>query len=145
VVVPIEQLQTLVGSALPTGTFTVVPFEHWLMTDAIGATPTASGAAHPMYPYYATLIGMGVSLTELFAMFEVAEDDGVMAGETSIHSSAPMLVGATYQVPATILGIERKHGRRLGTFDLMHFELRIVDPEGVVVATVEHRFVFPRR
>lgn len=143
--VDVAELERLVGTDLPTGEFTVQPHEHWLVCDAIGAPPHRAGPAHPMYPYYATLVGMGVTLSELFAMFDVRDDDGVMAGETRMVSRAPIWVGTTYAIPATILGIERKQGRRLGTFDLMRFELGVVNPTGQTVATVENTFVFPRR
>lgn len=143
--VGIEQLQRLVGTDLPTGEYTVVPHEHWLTCDVVGAPPRLDGPAHPMYAFYATLVGMGLTLSELFAMFEVADDDGVMAGETTMRTFHPMWIGATYAIPATILGIERKHGVRLGTFDLMRFRADVVDADGVTVATVDNSFVFPRR
>jgi hypothetical protein len=144
-VIAIEELEKLVGTDFPTGRFTVAPHEHWLACDVVGLEPWAAGVAYPLWPYYGILMGLGIDLSDLFAMFGASDEDGVMAGETSVRLHRPLEVGATYTVPATCRSIERKHGRTLGTFDLMWFDLQIVDASGEVVAEVGNSFVFPRR
>jgi hypothetical protein len=144
-VIPIEDLERHVGMSFPTGGFTIAPHEHWLACDVVGVSPWAEGVAHPAYAYFGILMGLGIRLSDLFAMFGVSDDDGVMAGETHIRLHEPLRVGATYTVPATCRSIERKHGRTLGTFDLMWFDLQLIDEDGVVAAEVGNSFVFPRR
>lgn len=137
-------LHRVVGHRFPGGTFTILPHEHWLTCDAVGAPPTRSGVAHPMYVYYAALGGMGIGLDELFALVDADADDGVMFGEAGIEIAEPLTVGATYGVRGEITGAERKAGRRAGVFDILTFLLEVVDDDAVV-ATSTNAFVFPRR
>ena len=138
-------LGEVVGRSFPGGQFTIAPHEHWLTCDAVGAAPTRSGLAHPMYVYYAALGGMGLSLDELFALVDATADDGVMFGEAEITVDAPLRVGATYSVRGGITAAERKSGRRAGVFDVVTFALDVVDEHGAVCATSTNSFVFPRR
>ena len=82
-------LLEVVGWEFPGGRFTIEPYEHWLMCDAVGAEPSRSGIANPMFVYYAALGGMGVSLDDLFAKVGATADDGVMFGEAAIDVTTP--------------------------------------------------------
>jgi acyl dehydratase len=135
----------VVGHRFPGGQFTVAPYEHWLTCDAVGATPTRSGLAHPMFVYYAALGGMGIDLDELFALVDATADDGVMFGEAAIDVHEPLRVGATYTVRGGVTAAERKAGRRAGVFDVVTFALDVVGEHGRVCATSTNSFVFPRR
>src|SRR5215470_18052967 len=69
-VVPIslEALEALVGTGFPGGSYTIEPYRHWLMNDAVGDRPTTSGTASPMEIYYGAMAGLGLTLDELFAL-----------------------------------------------------------------------------
>ena len=140
-----EQLMSVIGWEFPGGTFTIEPYEHWLMCDAVGAEPTRHGIANPMYVYYAALGGMGISLDELFAKVQATADDGVMFGEAGIDVHEPLRIGTTYSVTGSITDIVRKSGKRAGVFDIVTFVLTLTDPSGVIVGESTNSFVFPRR
>ncbi len=88
---------------------------------------------------------MGVSLDELFAMVGSSAADGPMFGEAGLEFRKPLEVGATYRVEGGITGVARKEGKRAGVFDIVAFELRMIDEGGDVAAVASNSFVFPRR
>lgn len=138
-----EELAELVGYKMPGGTFTVRGYEHWLMTDAIGSPALPAGVAHPMYAYYAALGGMGVSLDEFFALAHAKAEDGVLFGECNLELRSALHVDHTYDVAGSIIGAERKIGKRAGVFDVVKFRLEV--RSGIEVAAVAiNSFVFPR-
>lgn len=141
----LDDLERLVGVEFPAGEFTIEGYEHWLTADAIGSPPLPTGVAHPMYAYYAALGGMGLTLDELFAMVGSSAADGPMFGEAGLEFREVMRVGETYRVQGGITGAARKTGRRAGVFDIVSFELRVVDSSGTVAAVSTNSFVFPRR
>lgn len=140
-----QALQEIVGTRFPGGKFTIEPYEHWLMCDAVGAEPVRSGVANPMYVYYGALGGMGITLDELFAMVGATADDGVMFGEAKIESSQPLQIGSSYSVSGGITDIVRKSGKRAGVFDIVTFALDVTDDARAPVGRSTNSFVFPRR
>lgn len=140
-----QQLLAVIGTHFPGGEFTIEPYEHWLMCDAVGAEPVRSGIANPMYVYYGALGGMGISLDELFAWVGATADDGVMFGEAQIDVVRPLQIGDTYTVGGKITDIVRKSGKRAGVFDIVTFALDVMDADGTLVGTSTNSFVFPRR
>lgn len=141
----IADIEALVGQKLPGGKYTVEQYHNWLTCDVIGAPQRSDDLAHPMYCYYAALAGMGVSLDELFAMAHATADSGVMFGEAGIELREPMRTGVTYTVRGGFTDVVRKEGKKAGVFDIVTFELEVVDPEGQVVGLSSNAFVFPRR
>ena len=144
-VISVEDLEQLVGREFPAGEFTIEGYEHWLTADAVGSPVLPEGAAHPMYAYYTALAGMGVTLDEMFEMVGSSAAEGPMFGEAGLEFLAAMRVGETYRVEGGITGVARKEGRRAGVFDIVTFELRVVDAADRVAAISTNSFVFPRR
>jgi hypothetical protein len=138
-------LRSVIGYEFPGGAFTIEPYEHWLMCDCVGAEPTRTGTANPMYVYYAALRGMGISLDDLFALVDATAEDGVMFGEAAIDVDEPLVIGATYRVSGRITDVVRKSGKRAGVFDIVTFVLDLHDPSGSHVGASTNSFVFPRR
>ena len=141
----LDDLERLVGVVFPAGEFTIEGYEHWLTTDVVGSPPLPPGVAHPMYAYYAGLGGMGLTLDELFAMVGSSAADGPMFGEAGLEFRELMRVGETYRVEGGITGAARKSGKRAGVFDIVSFELRVIDSTGTVAAVSTNSFIFPRR
>ena len=71
--------------------------------------------------------------------------DGPMFGEAGLEFREAMRVGETYRVEGGITSAARKTGKRAGVFDIVSFELRVVEPSGVVAAVSTNSFIFPRR
>lgn len=143
--IPIEELEALVGTSFPGGTYTIEPYEHWLMTDAFGAEPSRAGTAHPMYAYYGALAGMGMSVDDLFVRVGATADDGPMFGEAGIEVLKPLQIGATYTVTGAFESVQRKEGRKAGVFDIVAFRLALRDADGELAAVSTNSFIFPRR
>ena len=143
--ISIEELQDLVGTEFPDGSFTIEPYEHWLCANAVMSPPLPAGVAHPMYGYYAAIRGMGKDLDEIFADAGSSAADGPMFGEAGLEFRGGLEVGATYTVQGRYTSAVRKEGKRVGVFDIVGFELEIVDEDGAVVAVSSNSFVYPRR
>lgn len=143
--ITLEALEELIGEAFPSGSFTIEPHEHWLCADAVLSPELPAGVAHPMYAYYTAIAGMGISLDELFTMVGSSAEEGPLFGEAGLEFHEPLRVGASYRVEGGITAVARKEGRRAGVFDIVTFELRIIDERGNVAAVSTNAFVLPRR
>jgi hypothetical protein len=143
--VPLGDLEALVGTSFPGGTYTIEPYRHWLMADAVGEAPSSTGAAGPMEIYFGAMGGLGLSLDELFALVGSSSADGPMFGEAEIEQRIPLRIGESYEVRGGITGVVRKEGRRAGVFDIVTFRLELVGADGEVAGVSTNSFVFPRR
>lgn len=143
--VPPADLERLIGFSFPGGKYTIEPYRHWLMSDAVGEVPASAGPASPMEIYFGAMGGFGLSLDELFALVGASSADGPMFGEAEIEQRLPLQIGATYDVRGDITGIVRKEGKRAGVFDILTFRLELVNAAGEVAGVSTNSFVFPRR
>lgn len=143
-----EELNSLVGTQFPGGSFIVENYLNWLTCDAVLAPELATaGTAHPLVLYMATQAGIGLSLEELFALFKGKSADGPMLGEWGMEVHAPVRVGTSYTVTGGIVGVKRKTGKKTGVFDIIEFELemRETDDADHLVGVTRSSFIFPRR
>jgi hypothetical protein len=136
-------LEHLPGTELPAGSFTITPEEQARLVEALGRE--GSGEPHPVWAYIATQRGIGISVADLCALAGFDVDDGPMLGSVELTYSAPIELGVEYTVTGEVVGIERKQGRKAGTFDVLTFRERLVAPGGVEVATATNTFILPRR
>ncbi|HAQ23020.1 MAG: hypothetical protein CL467_07440 [Acidimicrobiaceae bacterium] len=138
-----EELQSKVGYRFPGGEYLLEPYKNWLTNDVVGARNNDNDLAHPMFCYYAALNSMGVSLEELFAIFDATSEDGVMFGEAEIELKRAMKPGSTYVISGQVTAAQRKKSKKLGTFDLVDFELNIHEDDQLVGIS-RNSFIFPR-
>ena len=133
----------LVGRPFPGGRYTVASWRAWLTADAVGDDPWDEHP-HPVLAWMASVGGMGLTWDELFAWFGAAAADGPMFGEhrTTVHTG--LRRDATYDVTGRIVSVDRKTGRRAGTFDVVGYELDLHEGDEHV-ATCWNSIVFPRR
>ncbi len=143
-----EELSKLPGTRFPGGTFTPEAYFNWLTCDCVHAPELVeAGSAHPLIIFMATQAGMGMSLQELFTLFLGKSEDGPMLGEWSMEVHGPIRVERTYTVTGGITGVQRKTGRKTGVFDIITFELNLLE-QGALdapVAITTTSFIFPRR
>jgi hypothetical protein len=139
----IPELAHLAGTSLPEGKFTIAAVEDEQLRELLGAGPSRSGVAHPLWAYIATQRGIGISVADLcrIAQFDIA--DGPMLGSTELEYSSTMRVGTPYRVDGEVLGVERKHGRS-GTFDVMRYRERLLSGDDLI-ASATSTFILPRR
>lgn len=138
-----EKLKSRVGYQLPGGEYLLEPYKNWLTNDVVGAPNDQDAFAHPMFCYYAALNTMGISLEELFALFDATSADGVMFGEAEIDIKKPLTPGSTYSISGQVTGVQRKNSKKLGIFDLVDFELSLHEGKELVGVS-RNSFVFPR-
>jgi hypothetical protein len=143
-----EELNALVGTPFPGGIYTAEPYVNWLTCDCVLAPElNASGAAHPLLVYIAAQAGIGLTLTELFALCRGRSEDGPMLAEWGMEVNRPIQVGADYAVAGGITGVVRKTGKKTGVFDIVRFELQLrstaesPEPDAIVHSS----FIYPRR
>jgi hypothetical protein len=143
-----EELDALVGTPFPGGTYTVEPYVNWLTCDCVLAPALAAiGAAHPLLVYMAGQAGIGLSLAELFALCRASSEDGPMLGEWGMQLNRPLEVGAEYAVSGGITDVVRKTGKKTGVFDVIRFgiELRSTIGSAEPDALLHSSFIYPRR
>jgi hypothetical protein len=131
------------GTALPAGSFTITRGEQERLAGALGGS--SFEGAHPVWAYIATQRGIGISVAELCALADFDVEDGPMLGSVEMSYSRPLELGVEYRVTGEVVSIERKHGRKAGTFDVMTFRERLLTPEGDEVASTTNTFILPRR
>jgi hypothetical protein len=136
---------SVVGTAFPGGTYRIDPDQNRAVCRLLGAGEPDGDAAHPAYAYIATRVGCGLGVEEILALVGATKEDGPMVGSLELDFEQPLLVGGTYTVSGEVTSVERKSGRRIGTFDLLGFELRLVDSAGDVAVVCTQSWVLPRR
>jgi hypothetical protein len=143
--IAVEELEALVGKPFPGGRYTIEPYRHWLMQDAVGGPAAREGDASAMEVYYGALAGMGLSVDGLFTLVGATADDGPMFGEAGIELQRPLRIGETFDVAGGITGVVRKEGRKAGVFDIVTFRLELRGEDGQLAAVSTNSFIFPRR
>lgn len=136
----------LIGHRFPGGRTSVPHWMNRLFGDAVAAEEDPSPDVHPALVYYAAVQGSGVTFDDIFDLMVASADSGVMVGEQTFRFERPLQIEKVYEVDGGIVDVERKVGRRAGTFDICTFELRVREPgetEPIAVSTTS--FVFPRR
>ena len=132
----VADLQRLVGTAFPGGSFTIEAREHERFLRAVGAPPRPDGSAHPLYALVATQRGMGYSVDDFLAACGAKADDGPLLTRFKLVLDDVLRVGSTYTVTGGITDTCRKVGRHVGPFDLVTFELSLVSGTAVVARTM---------
>lgn len=135
----------LPGTVLSEGSFTITAQEARDLERAMHAGPARDGETHPIWGYIATQRGIGVSIAQLCALADFDVEDGPMLGSVEIDFGEPLRSGVSYRVTGEVVDLERKVGRRAGTFDLLTYRLTMSAPGGVPAATVTNTFVLPRK
>jgi hypothetical protein len=134
----------LVGHRFPGGRYRVPAHEAWLWADAVAATPRPD-VVHPGMAYLVGLHGGGASISDIMALLDADQDSGVLFGELELEFQAPLRPEVDYLIDGEIVAVDRKQGRRAGTFDRVRFvhQIRETDTADPMV-TVEHVWIFPR-
>lgn len=140
-------LEDLPGKELSAGSFTITAGENSDLAGVLeGPAPEGpeGDGAHPLWAYIATQRGIDVGIAELCAMADFDVNDGPMLGSTKLTYDKPLKVGVEYAVNGEIVDIVRKEGRS-GTFDILTFRERLIDPSGEQAASATNTFILPRR
>ena len=137
-------MQALQGYSFPGGSYTIERWENFLLHDVALDAPPQSGFGHPIYAFHAPLAAMGMTYQEFFDLCRAESADAIRAGEYDFEWRKPLREGVTYEVSGRILDVERKSGERAGVFDLVRFQLEMVDPQGDVALVATNAWIFLR-
>jgi hypothetical protein len=130
---------------LPAGTFVLTAETRRAFARAVLGDPDADPSVDALWIFTSGLRGMGIDLMEVFASVGCSmTEDGPMLGGTEFELHRPIEVGRPYTATGAVLGIERKTGRRAGTFDLMRVRVALSDGEGEAAAATT-TYVLPVR
>lgn len=136
-------LEHLKGTAVPGGSYTIAAYENWLAHDAMYSTPIAT--PHPIMAFIGAQRGMGLTVAELFALFDSNIDDGPVLAETAIGLEKPLQTDIKYRVSGEVVDLVRKHGKTMGAFDLVTCRFELHDPKtDDVVASVSNVYAISR-
>jgi hypothetical protein len=135
---------SLVGTRLPEGSFTIEPEAHRVFTDAVFAGPWPYETAHPLFLHIVAHCGKGMPLDEFFALIGTELEAGVTFGQGKLEYLQPLRIGATYRVATEIVGVERKHGRRRGPFDVVTTRQDVFDAAGTLAGVSTESYVVPK-
>jgi hypothetical protein len=135
--------ESLLATAFPTGTLRVERYEDWLARDAIGTSAASGQEAHPAWILLGALRSAGLTLDEIVEAGGGTWDAGVMFGETRLELDAPLRPGVDYRVEARFVDLQQRHGRTIGPFDLMTYQVSLLDGDRRV-ARCTNSFVMRR-
>ena len=141
--IPIEQIQELVGYRFPSGTYKIEHWENYLLTEATAGQHFSSAYAHPSFLFHAPLAAVGLTYQEIFDLCGAESADAVRAGEYDWEIFRTLQEGIQYQAQGQILSVERKAGKRAGVFDAVVFAIELSDTTGVA-ARVTNTWLFLR-
>ena len=107
------------------------------------AGPWTQEVAHPLFLHIVAHCGKGMPLEEFFALIGTELEAGVTFGQGTLTYHQPLKIGATYRVTTEIVGVERKHGKRRGAFDVVTTQQRVFDEQGTLVGTSRESYIVP--
>lgn len=143
--VDLGQMEALVGTRFPGGTYTVERWENVLLYDVVEFPPANDGSVHPIGLFHVPLAACGWNYRQIFEICNAESDEAVRAGEYTWELLDVMREGATYEVSGEFTGVERKQGRRGGVFDKVSFRLDVIDQAtSIHTATVTNSWLFLR-
>ena len=132
-------------SELPAGTFVLTAETRRRFAGAVLGDPDADPSVDALWIFTSGLRGMGIDLVEVFASVGCSmTEDGPMLGGVEFDLHRPIAVDVPYRATGEVLGVERKTGRRAGTFDLMRVRVALSDGSGEA-ATATTTYVLPVR
>lgn len=148
---PVPTPSQTLALTIPDGKYTVAEDAHRRLLTYIHAPELFAlkrgEAAHSIFAHLATHIGMGWTFNEFLAAVQATPGDGVVFGGGTFTYNQQILIGHSYVIKSVMHSVERKHGRRAGTFDAITVALDLIDVEGTgepAVSTTE-TYIVPRR
>ena len=140
----------LPGTRVPGRPFTITADEDAQLRAIVGDDgPDAdadAGEAHPLWGLVLSRRTIALDLHALLALADFPVEDGPLLGSFDLTLDVPLRVGREYGTTIVVAAIERKAGRRTGTFDLMDVVHEYLDGVGgPVVGRYVQQYVLPRR
>ncbi len=110
--VEFADMQAIVGTKFPGGSYNVEHWENVLLYDVVEFPADPTGMVHPIGLFHVPLAACGWTYGEIFEICRAESDEAVRAGEYTWELAAPMREGVDYDVEGEFLAVERKRGKR---------------------------------
>jgi hypothetical protein len=121
------EMRALVGHTFPGGEYRIEHWENFLLTDATGSEPLPDSLAHPTHLFHVPILGVGVTIGELFALAKAERAAPVSIDYYDWEIFAPVREGVLYSMCGGIVEYERTVRERGPTVDSFTYEIEMSD------------------
>lgn len=137
------ELLALVGHRFAGGSYRIEHWENFLLTHCTGADPLPNDLVHPIALFHVPILGVGTSITELFALGQVAEAGSVGLEGYDWEYFEPLREDVEYTMSGGISEAERCTNADGAVYDRMAFQIELADGARPV-ARITNRWRFNR-
>jgi hypothetical protein len=138
------QLDALVGHRFTGGTYRIEHWENFLLTDCTGRDPLPDGLVHPIVLFHVPILGVGTSITDLFALGGVSGPGSVGLEGYDWEYVRPLVEDIEYRMEGGIVSARRTTDDAGRVIDKFVFEITLFDDSDRVAARVTNRWVLRR-
>ena len=138
------QLHALVGHRFTGGRYRIEHWENWLLTDCTGREPLPDRLVHPIVLFHVPILGVGTSITELFALGGVAGAGSVGLEGYDWEYFGPLVEDVEYRMEGGIVAADRVTDETGRVVDKMAFEITLFDETDRMAARITNRWVLRR-
>ena len=138
------QLDALVGHRFAGGRYRIEHWENFLLTDCTGRDPLPDGLVHPIVLFHVPILGVGTSITELFALGGVSGPGSVGLEGYDWECIRPLVEDIEYRMEGGVVSAHRTTDDAGRVIDKFVFEITLFDESHRLAARVTNKWVLRR-
>ena len=138
------ELLALVGHRFAGGRYRIEHWENWLLTDCTGRAPMPDDLVHPVVLFHVPILGVGTSITELFALGRASGAGSVGLESYDWEYIRPLRENIEYRMEGGIVSAERTTTDSGAIIDRVAFQIELYDDHDALAARVTNRWQFYR-
>ncbi len=137
------EVRALVGHRFVGGRYRIEHWENWLLTNCTGSEPLPDTLVHPIALFHVPILGVGTSITELFALGHARGAGSVGLEGYDWEYFEPLHEDIEYSMEGGIVEAERRTSDDGRVYDLVAFQIGLHDGDHMV-ARITNRWRFYR-
>jgi hypothetical protein len=138
------ELHALVGHRFTGGRYRIEHWENWLLTDCTGRDPLPDALVHPVALFHVPILGVGTSITELFALGHASGAGSVGLEGYDWEYFQPLREDIDYRMLGGICEALRRTTGDGKVYDRVAFQIELFDGDQLV-ARITNRWQFRRK
>ena len=138
------QLDALVGHRFAGGRYRIEHWENFLLTDCTGRDPLPDGLVHPIVLFHVPILGVGTSITELFALGGGSGPGSVGLEGYDWECIRPLVEDIEYRMEGGVVSAHRTTDDAGRVIDKFVFEITLFDESDRLAARVTNKWVLRR-
>ena len=138
------ELLALVGHRFVGGRYRIEQWENWLLTDCTGRAPMPDDLVHPVVLFHVPILGVGTSITELFALGRASGVGSVGLESYDWEYIRPLRENIEYRMEGGIVSAARTTTDSRAIIDRVAFQIELYDDHDARAARVTNRWQFYR-